>query len=119
MGMKLASELPGILNWAIEGWQRLNQRGYFDLPDSSRWLIDHVSRTNNPVAAFLEERCQVDADATVTKTSSIKLTRTGAKTRAFDQYWQRIDFCRPCTPLPTARPGPTCRGQVRLIVSPG
>ena len=26
-----------------------------------------MSRTNNPVAAFLEERCQIDAEASVTK----------------------------------------------------
>jgi putative DNA primase/helicase len=27
----LLDELPGILNWAIEGWQRLQSRGHFDV----------------------------------------------------------------------------------------
>ena len=27
---KLLEELPGILNWAIEGWKRLQARGHFD-----------------------------------------------------------------------------------------
>jgi P4 family phage/plasmid primase-like protien len=29
---KLATELPGILNWAIDGYKRLNKRGYFVMP---------------------------------------------------------------------------------------
>ena len=34
LGAKLAAELPGILNWALEGWRRLQQRGHFVQPDS-------------------------------------------------------------------------------------
>lgn len=67
LGRKLAAELPGILNWAIQGWSRLNERGYFDLPPSSEQLIRHVSRVNNPVSAFLDERCEFDTEATLTK----------------------------------------------------
>ena len=26
---RLLNELPGILNWAIEGWKRLHERGHF------------------------------------------------------------------------------------------
>jgi hypothetical protein len=31
---KLLKELPGILNWAIEGWKRLHSRGHFEIPDN-------------------------------------------------------------------------------------
>ena len=30
---RLLTELPGILNWSIAGWQRLNRRGYFLQPN--------------------------------------------------------------------------------------
>jgi putative DNA primase/helicase len=32
---KLLTELPAILNWAIDGWQRLHDRGHFLVPRSS------------------------------------------------------------------------------------
>ena len=31
---KLLAELPGILNWAIEGWERLHSRGRFEAPQT-------------------------------------------------------------------------------------
>jgi len=31
---KLLKELPGILNWAIQGWQRLHSRGTFEAPEN-------------------------------------------------------------------------------------
>jgi putative DNA primase/helicase len=31
---KLLKELPGILNWAIEGWKRLHSRGRFEVPEN-------------------------------------------------------------------------------------
>ena len=31
---KLLKELPGILNWAIEGWKRLHSRGRFESPEN-------------------------------------------------------------------------------------
>jgi phage/plasmid-associated DNA primase len=46
-GGKLLAELPGILLWAIEGWRRLNGRGHFVVPRSSRELVDPLpSRTS-------------------------------------------------------------------------
>ena len=31
---KLLGELPGILNWAIQGWERLRSRGCFEAPQT-------------------------------------------------------------------------------------
>jgi putative DNA primase/helicase len=36
---RLLGELPGILLWAVEGWRRLYERGYFRQPDSGRELL--------------------------------------------------------------------------------
>jgi putative DNA primase/helicase len=52
---KLAAELPGIVNWALQGLRRLREQGKFTVPPSSaaaekEWRLD-VS----PTAAFLEE----------------------------------------------------------------
>jgi putative DNA primase/helicase len=56
---KLEAELPGILLWAIEGWKRLRDRGYFLQPQSGQDLIDQMRDLSSPVGAFVRERCEV------------------------------------------------------------
>lgn len=53
----LLSELPGILNWAIEGWERLNARGRFVQPTSSAGNLDELADLASPVGAWVRERC--------------------------------------------------------------
>lgn len=64
---KLLAELPGILNWAVEGWRRLRARGRFDLPQSSRDAIQQLIELAAPVATFLREECELDPEAEVPK----------------------------------------------------
>ena len=56
---RLMAELPGILNWAIEGWKRVRKRGYFEQPLSSSESIQELEDLSSPVSAFLRERCFV------------------------------------------------------------
>ena len=58
---RLLSETPGILNWAIRGWQRLQERGYFVQPESSCELIDRMVDIASPVRAFIDESCELGA----------------------------------------------------------
>ena len=39
---RLLTELPGILNWAVHGYRRLRQRGYFVQPASAREAIEDL-----------------------------------------------------------------------------
>jgi P4 family phage/plasmid primase-like protien len=48
----MASEGPGILNWALEGLARLLERGSYDLPDSVRNTIQRFKDDNNPVGEW-------------------------------------------------------------------
>jgi putative DNA primase/helicase len=56
---KLLGELPGILLWAIEGWRRLRDRGYFVQPESGQELAGEMEDLTSPVGAFIRERCVV------------------------------------------------------------
>ena len=56
---RLTAELPGILNWAIEGWVRLNKRGHFVQPESGQELVDDLSQIASPVGEFIADRCVV------------------------------------------------------------
>ncbi|MCC6680722.1 MAG: hypothetical protein IT445_07450 [Phycisphaeraceae bacterium] len=55
---KLLTELPGILNWAIEGWRRLRQRGHFVQPSSVEDAVRDMEDLSSPVGAFVRERCE-------------------------------------------------------------
>ncbi len=56
---RIKRELPGILNWSIQGWQRLQERGHFLQPDSGRELLSELSDLTSPVSQFVRERCVV------------------------------------------------------------
>ena len=55
----LMAELPGILIWAIEGWRRLRERGYFVQPKSSNELVREMEDLASPVGAFLRDCCEI------------------------------------------------------------
>ena len=56
---RLLAELPGILLWAIAGWQRLRDRGHFVQPDAGAGMIGELADLASPVGAFVRECCHV------------------------------------------------------------
>jgi putative DNA primase/helicase len=58
---KLLMELPGILNWAIDGWHRLHERGHFQMPTSVEDAVLDMEDLASPVGAFVREECVVGA----------------------------------------------------------
>ncbi len=56
---KLEAELPSIFLWACVGWRRLNERGYFQQPDSAIELLGEVRDLASPVGAFVRETCDI------------------------------------------------------------
>lgn len=63
---KLVAELPGILNYALWAYAQVVKRNGFTIPASSvqaqrKWQLEA-----NQVAQFVEERCDVRADARAT-----------------------------------------------------
>src|SRR5277367_6492906 len=55
----LLGELPGILNWAIEGPRRLRERGHFVQPASSAEMIELLEDVASPIRRFVKECCEV------------------------------------------------------------
>ena len=56
---RLMSELPGILNWAIDGWKRLHERGRFVMPSSVVDMVEDMESLASPVSEFVREFCVV------------------------------------------------------------
>ena len=59
---KLLEELPGILNWAIEGWKRLRARRKFILSPASREVLNRMKKKAAPILNFVEEACEVGSE---------------------------------------------------------
>ncbi len=57
----LLGERVGILNWAIDGWRRLQQRGRFVQSESGEELREQLDDLSSPVGAFVRECCDVAA----------------------------------------------------------
>lgn len=61
----LSQELPSILNWSLEGLDRLSKRKYFTMPSSSGDSARAIRHISSPVAAFVEDACVVAADVEI------------------------------------------------------
>lgn len=53
---KLNAELPGIFNWAYEGYKLLKTVGYFTDTPEQQTLMHQFEQTSNPVMVFCEDR---------------------------------------------------------------
>jgi putative DNA primase/helicase len=62
---RLLEELPEILNWALEGLDRLRERGRFVQPATGKEALSDLEELGSPMAAFIREKCILDPHATV------------------------------------------------------
>lgn len=58
LGPALRAELPGILNWALDGLDRLTDRGAFVEPQSSADAVAALHELVSPISAFLRDCCE-------------------------------------------------------------
>nr|WP_284392919.1 phage/plasmid primase, P4 family [Devosia yakushimensis] len=63
LGKTLQDELPGILNWSIEGWRRLHEHGRFTATAESKLVAEKMADLASPLNAFLRECCELDPEA--------------------------------------------------------
>lgn len=61
--LKLCGELSGILNWAIEGYDRLMKRGAFVESPESAAAKRQLLTLSDPIMSFAGERCEFAPDA--------------------------------------------------------
>lgn len=64
---KLEPELPGILNWALEGLKRLNARGYFKDLEFNKKAVQELRDQNNPVEGYLRDNLRHEMDQEIDK----------------------------------------------------
>jgi putative DNA primase/helicase len=60
---RIIRELPGILNWSLEGWANLKKRGYFVQSKSAAEAQRDFEDLGSPMGAFLRDCCEVSPTA--------------------------------------------------------
>jgi putative DNA primase/helicase len=79
LGARLLTELPGILNWALIGRDRLTRRGHFVQPASADEKAREFADLASPIMPFLRERCEI---------------KPGARATVDDLFISWCDWCR-------------------------
>jgi len=64
---KLKDELPGILNWALEGLHDLRREGSINTPEIARDMVDEIDSLGSPVKGYIKDRCRFRDGAMVAK----------------------------------------------------
>lgn len=64
---KLMGELPGILNWALQGLTLLQDKGAFIQPVSGREAVEDLIRKTTPILGFVDDVLAYDQDCWVLK----------------------------------------------------
>lgn len=115
---RLQHELPGILNWSIEGWQRLQQRGHFRQPDSGRDLLADLNDLTSPVSQFVREKCIVGPEFSTSIDDLFAAWRQWCDEHGRDHPGTRETFGKDLrakfTSLSVAQPRTDSGGRVRV-----
>jgi putative DNA primase/helicase len=91
---KLVAELPGILLWAITGWERLRDRGRFEQPEVNRELIDEMNALASPISAFVNDRCLIDPAASVVIDVLYEAYTSWREDNGWEHNSAKPQFCR-------------------------
>lgn len=67
LGAKIAAELSGIFVWALDGLDRLRERGSFVQPDVGKEELAVYEEITSPELSFIEECCEVGPELRVPK----------------------------------------------------
>lgn len=98
----IATEGAGILNWALDGLERLRARGRFEIPSCVEDATAQFQKTNDVPAEFVSERCLTGPDYKVQSGDLYAAYRdwaiaTGHKPQSSTSLageWERLGFER-------------------------
>lgn len=94
----IRNEMPGVLNWALEGLLRLQKRGAFEpsLPLAMQNILSDAKRETNSVQAWFEENDIVASESPQSTKDGIYehyrewCSRNGMGSMASPRFWQTI-----------------------------
>lgn len=112
---RLEAELPGILNWALEGLARITAGGRLTVPQASAEAMLALQELASPITAFTREACDEGVDLTVEKATLYAAYKTwcqenGHHAAALVQFFVDLKAAHPgmrdVRPRTDGKPGP-------------
>ena len=91
---RLLAELPGVLNWAVEGWQRLNRRGHFITPRSAQDEVQELADLGSPITAFVRDACILSPTAAVSVDTLFQTWRLWCRDAGRQHEGDKVGFGR-------------------------
>jgi phage/plasmid-associated DNA primase len=89
---KMKAERPGILKRMMKALEDIYARGHFDMPESSKRLLEEYMKENNPVAMWFEETLE-DAE------TDDECTPSGELYENFKDWCQTNGYRHPYTKI--------------------
>lgn len=113
---KLLKELPGILLWAIAGWQRLRERGHFVQPPAGEELVREMGDLSSPIGAFVRECCDVGNGREADVEDVFKCWKLWAAAQGKDKFGDKNVFGRDLRAVvPGMGRGQRRRGEAGIV----
>lgn len=67
ISQKLRKELPGIFNWIMQGYDRLNARGKFSESEIVNQITEEYREAGDMTYSWIQEACVFDIDSSVSR----------------------------------------------------
>jgi len=83
--IRLRSELPEILLWALQGLERLRKRKRFIQPDSSKQHIEELYAMTSPIKSFADDRCETGDTKWIETATLFKAWKSWSDDNGYDR----------------------------------
>jgi putative DNA primase/helicase len=95
-------EGAGILNWALDGLERLRQRGHFDIPASVKSATEDYQAMNDVPATFVNQMCLIGPGYRIQSSKlygaynawCLANGHRPQSSTAIAEHWRRLGFTR-------------------------
>jgi putative DNA primase/helicase len=94
LAVAILAEMPGILNWSLDGLERLTARGRFPKLESAAESMRSLESLGSPVAAFARDWCELGAGHSTTTTRLYSGFQRWCETEGIDHVSSQAVFGR-------------------------
>ena len=91
---RLLKELPAIVLWALDGLERLQERGYLLRPQSAEGLAEDLVEQTSPMRSFVGEKCVVGEGLGCDRDALFKVWKEWCTEQGRDHAGTKVSFGR-------------------------
>lgn len=91
---RLLKELPAIVLWALDGLERLQERGYLLRPQSAEGLAEDLVEQTSPMRSFVGEKCVVGEGHSCDRDELFKVWKEWCTEQGRDHAGTKVSFGR-------------------------